>query len=406
MTERPEDPDPGLPGGLVRRRDWPASASRPVATPLQPSVVYASESPDQLDAQYAGELRGYTYAREGHPNAEVLAARIDALEAAPGPGLVTGSGMAAVTAVLAGLLSSGDHVVGGDQLYGRSLRLMTRDLPRLGIATSLADPTDAAAVAAAIRPQTRLILLEVLSNPVLRLADMEGILALARERGIPVAVDNTFTTPRGYRPFGHGADIVIHSVTKLLAGHADVTLGYVAARDPAHRRAIGDFAVTAGLTASPFDCWLAERGLYSFHLRYDRAEENAARLAAHLAALPGVRRVLYPGREDHPDHGRARALLGTRFGNMVSFELAGGRTAANALTRAMPDLAFAPTLGDVATTLSHPASSSHRALAPEARAALGISEGFFRVSVGIEDAGFLMRSFSAGAAAAHAAAGG
>jgi cystathionine gamma-synthase len=216
-------------------------------------------------------------------------------------------------------------------------------------------------------------------------------------------VDSTFSTPRAYRPLQHGADIVIHSVTKLLAGHSDVTLGYVAAGDAAHRKAIYDFAVTVGMTPSPFDCWLAERGLYSFHLRYDRAEENAVRLADHLAGLPGVKRVLYPLRPDHPDHNRAASLLGTRGGNMLSFELTGGRAAANALTRAMPDVAFAPTLGDIGTTLSHPPSSSHRALSPEARAALGISEGFFRVSVGVEDIDLLLRDFSAGIAAANAA---
>jgi cystathionine gamma-synthase len=281
---------------------------------------------------------------------------------------------------------------------------MTQDLSRFGILTSLADPTDAAAIEAAIRPETKMILLEVVSNPTLRVADMPGILALAKARGILVAVDNTFTTPRGYRPFDHGADIVIHSVTKMLAGHSDATLGYVAARDAGLRKAIYDFAVTTGLTASPFDCWLAERGLYSFHLRYDRAEENAAALADHLAGLPGVRRVLYPTRADHPDHNRAVAILGSRGGHMVSFEVAGGRAAANALTRAMPDLAFAPTLGDIGTTLSHPASSSHRAVAAEARARIGITEGFFRISVGVEDIGLLCRDFGAGVAAAARAA--
>lgn len=391
-----------IPPNLVRRTPWPSSVSRAVGTPLQPSVVYASETPDQLDMQYQGQAKGYTYAREGHPNAEVLASKIDALEGATG-GLIVGSGMAAVSAALMGLLQTGDHVIGGDQLYGRSLRLMTQDLNRFGIATSLADPTDVAAIAAAIRPQTRMILVEVVSNPTLRIADMEGIVRLARQRGIIVAVDSTFSTPRAYRPLEHGADIVIHSVTKLLAGHSDVTLGYVAARDPAQRKAIYDFAVTVGLTPSPFDCWLAERGLFSFHLRYDRAEENAARLADHISGLPGVKRVLYPLRPDHPDHNRAAALLGSRGGNMLSFEIEGGRAAANAMTRAMPEIAFAPTLGDVGTTLSHPATSSHRAMTHDARARLGISEGFFRVSVGVEEIGLLTRDFSAGIAAARSA---
>lgn len=383
----------------VRRTAWPESASRPLVTPLSPSVVYAAESPDALDAQYAGATPGYTYAREGHPNADVLAAKIDAMEGAQG-GLVVGSGMAAVTVAMLALLKAGDHVVGGDQLYGRSLRLMRDELPRFGIATSLADPTDADAVRAALRPETRMILIEIVSNPTLRVADLGAIAGLARDRGILLAVDNTFTTPRAIRPLEHGADIVIHSVTKLLAGHSDATLGYVAARRPEHRRAMYDSAVTMGLTPSPFDCWLAERGLQSFELRYDRAEENAVRLAEALAAAPGIRRVVYPLRPDHPDHNRATGLLGARGGNMLSFELEGGRAAANAFVRACPDIAFAPTLGDVGTTLSHPASSSHRALTPEARAAIGISEGFFRVSVGVEPSDLLIREMTGAAAAA------
>lgn len=385
------------PTSLVRRTGWPTSTSRPVVTPLQPSVVYASPDPDALDAQYA-EKTGFTYAREGHPNAVVLAQKIDMLEGAEG-GIITGSGMSAIGAVFLGVLKAGDHVVGGDQLYGRSLRLMTQDLPRLGISTTFADPTDVGAMRKALRPETRMILVEVMSNPTIRVADMEGIAALAKEAGVLLVVDNTFTTPRLYNPLAHGADIVIHSVTKLLAGHSDVTLGYVAAKDPALRTAINDANVTWGLTPSPFDCWLAERGLHSFDLRFERAEANAMKLAEALADCPKVKRVIYPARPDHPDHNRAMGLLGGRGGNMLSFELTGGRAAANAFTRAAPEVAFAPTLGDVGTTLSHPASSSHRGLTPEGRAALGITEGFFRVSVGIEEADLLIDELTRAAAA-------
>ncbi|MEO0991271.1 MAG: PLP-dependent transferase, partial [Pseudomonadota bacterium] len=177
------------------------------------------------------------------------------------------------------------------------------------------------------------------------------------------------------------------------SGHSDAMLGYVAAQDPAHQSAITGTAVTLGLTPSPFDCWLAERGLMSFPLRYDQAERNAAALADALSVLPGVRRVVYPGRHDHPDHNRAASLLGSRGGHMVSFEIDGGRAAANALVRGAPDIAFAPTLGDIGTTLSHPATSSHRALDPAVREARGMGEGFFRVSVGVEDADTLVGAF-------------
>ncbi|QFT63127.1 PLP-dependent aspartate aminotransferase family protein [Roseivivax sp. THAF30] len=376
-------------------------ASKPVVNGIQPSVVYASETPDALDDQYEGRAQGHTYAREGHPNADLVAsavARMEGMEA----GLTIGSGMAAVTAVLLGLTKAGDHVLGGDQLYGRSLRLMSEDLPRLGIETSLADPTDAAGFAAAIRPETKLALIEVVSNPTLRMADLDGIAEACRERGVILVVDNTFTTPAAIKPIEHGADIVLHSVTKLLAGHSDVTLGWVGAKDPVQRKAIYDFAVTTGMTPSPFDCWLAERGMMTFPLRFARAQETAERLAAHLARQKGVTKVLYPTRDDHPDRARAQGLLRGQGCNMVSFEIEGGRKAANAFTQGAADIAFAPTLGDVGTTLSHPASSSHRALSAERRAVLGMSEGFFRVSVGLEDPDALIAAFDAGLVAARA----
>ena len=389
-------------GSLMRPHALPESASTPVVTPLSPSVVYASETPDELDAQYEGSIHGYTYSREGHPNADVVSLRLDAMEGGQG-GVLTGSGMSAVSAVLLGLLKSGDHVVGGNQLYGRSLRMMKEDLPRLGIETSLADPCDVAAMAAAIRPETKLVLIEVVSNPTLRVADLDGIAALCKEKGVLLAVDNTFTTPRSIRPFEHGADIVIHSVTKLLSGHSDVMLGYVVAKDQAINDRLRVFAVTTGMTPSPFDCWLAERGMLTFDLRFDRAQATAKALADHLAGLEGVKRVIYPLRDDHPEQDRAIALLGTEGCNMVSFELEGGRAAANAFTRAAEGISFAPTLGDVGTTLSHPASSSHRALTPENRAELGLTEGFFRVSVGLEQPDALLSIFSDAVKAALAA---
>ena len=378
----------------IPRIHWPDSVSRPVAAPLHMSVVYASGSPDELDDQYEGRASGHTYSREGHPNAAVLAQRIAALEGAPNPGWVTGSGMSAVAAVMMALLEKGDRIVGGDQLYGRSLRLMAEELPRLGFDTALADPTDARAFSKAITPGTRIVLVEVVSNPTLRIADIPAIVSAAHEVGAIVVVDNTFTTPAGFKPFDHGADVVIHSVTKLLAGHSDAMLGWVCARDSDLQKRIETTAITLGLTPSPFDCWLAERGLHSFALRQVQARRTAAALADRLASLPGVARVLYPGRSDHPDRALAARLL-LDDGNMVSFELRGGREAANRLVRSMPEVAFAPTLGDVSTTLSHPPTSSHRGLTAEGREALGITEGFFRVSVGIEDTEQLVERFAA-----------
>ncbi|NCF49468.1 MAG: aminotransferase class I/II-fold pyridoxal phosphate-dependent enzyme [Bacteroidetes bacterium] len=395
------DQNPDRRQTLVRRSAIPQSASHPVATPLFPSVVYSSPSADALDAQYEGTLPGYTYAREADPNADILAEKIDWMEGAQN-GLITSSGMAAISAMFLGLLEAGDHILAGDQLYGRSLRMLTKDLPRLGFECDFADASTASTLAAAIRPNTRMIILEVVSNPTLRVADVAGIAALAKKHNLLLVVDNTFTTPAVFRPFEHGADIVIHSVTKFLAGHSDVTLGYLAARNPDHAAAIRDAAVTWGLTPSPFDCWLAERGLHSFDVRFAHAQANAAKIADGLANTPGMRQVLYPGREDHPDHALAHSLFNGNFGNMVSFEIDGARDAVNRFIAAAGAIPFAPTLGDIGTTLSHPASSSHRALSVEERAALGISEGFFRLSVGVEAAELLLSELQAALAAVTA----
>ena len=378
---------------IMRPFGLPQSASTPVVTPLSTSVVYASQSPDMLDAQYEGELPGYTYAREGHPNADALASRIDALEGVNG-GIVTGSGMAAVTAAIMGVLKHGDHIVAGDQLYGRSLRLLQNDLPRFGIDVTFCDATNANNIQKALRTNTKMVLVEAVSNPTLRVADLDGCSSFLEPKNILLAIDNTFTTPLSLRAVDHGADIIIHSITKLLAGHSDVTLGYVWAADQEVNKSIYDFAVTTGMTPSPFDCWLAERGLLTFPLRFEKAQENAQKLANALAEQEAVKRVLYPLRHDHPDIALADALLGGQGCNMVSFELTQQtREAANKFVQNTTGIAFAPTLGDVGTTLSHPASSSHRALTPDQREGLGISEGFFRVSVGVEDIKKLLITF-------------
>ncbi|MEO1238668.1 MAG: aminotransferase class I/II-fold pyridoxal phosphate-dependent enzyme [Pseudomonadota bacterium] len=385
----------------AKRWAWPGSVSKPLGSPIQPSVVYTTPGPDTLDDIYEGHADGFTYAREGHPNAAVVAARIAQMEGVA-QGLMTGSGMAAVGAVLLGLLKSGDHVIAGDQLYGRSLRLMADDLPRFGIDVSLANASDAQSIATAVTPKTKMLLIETVSNPTIRVADLDGVAAVAREAGALLVVDNTFTTPRAVQPIVHGADIVVHSVTKLLAGHSDATLGWIGTKDAGLMDAIERFAVTMGLTASPFDCWLAERGLLSFELRYDRAEANAAALAATLSETPGVKQVLYPMDPSHPDRQLAANILGNRGSHMVSFVIEGGRPEAQRLVEAVAgQIAFAPTLGDIATTLSHPASSSHRALSAEDQAAIGISEGFFRVSVGCEPLAHITDALVRGVTAAY-----
>jgi cystathionine gamma-synthase len=381
------------PKNVVRRTPFPESGTTPLVPPIVPSAVFVARDADHMNDVYEGRQRGFTYARESSPNAELLAAKIAALEGADAA-LITSSGMSAIAAILLGLLNAGDHIVAGDQLYGRTLRLATQDLPRLGFSTDLVDPTNLAAVERAIRPSTKLIVVEVVSNPLLRVVDIAALARVAAAHGARLIVDNTFPTPLALQPLKLGAHVVFHSITKMLAGHSDVTLGAVcAARDL--MAPIRDVVVTWGLTASAFDCWLAERGMNTLELRVTRAAASAAALADVLAAHPAVHHVLYPGRTDHPDHETAVTLFGRQFGNMVTFELNGGRDAVNRFMRALESIPFAPTLGDVATIISHPAVTSHRGLTADARDALGIREGTIRVSVGVEAFSALADEFRA-----------
>jgi cystathionine gamma-synthase len=388
---------------VVRRTPFPRSATSPLVPPIVPSAVFVARDADHMNSVYEGQEQGFTYGREGSPNAEMLAAKIAALEGAES-GLITSSGMSAVSAIVLGLLHAGDHIVAGNQLYGRTLRLVSQELPRLGFATDLVDATDVAAVEGAIRAKTRLLLVEVVSNPLLRVPDIAALAALARARGVLLVVDNTFPTPLAFRPLSAGAHIVFHSITKMLAGHSDVTLGAVCVTREL-TTPIRDAIVTWGLNGSPFDCWLAERGMNTLELRVARANANAAALADFLAGQPSVRRVFYPGRADHPDHAVARRLLGKQFGSMVTFELAGDRGAVNQFMHALGSIPFAPTLGDVSTIISHPAVTSHRGLTAAARDALGIREGTIRVSVGVEALPLLEDEFRAALAAVASVAG-
>ena len=367
---------------VVRRTPFPRSATTPLVPPLVASAVFVARDADHMNSVYEGQEQGFTYGREGNPNADLLAAKIAALESAE-HGLITSSGMSAVSAIMLGLLKAGDHIVAGNQLYGRTLRLVSQELPRLGFAIDLVNATDVAAVERAIRPNTRLVLVEVVSNPLLRIPDITALSAAARARDVLLVVDNTFPTPLAFRPLAAGAHVVFHSITKMLAGHSDVTLGAVCgSRDL--MLPIRDAIVTWGLNGSPFDCWLAERGMNTLELRVARGNANAAALADFLAEQPAVRQVFYPGRADHPDHAVAARLFGDQFGNMVTFELSGGRDTVNRFMQALRSIPFAPTLGDVSTMISHPAVTSHRGLTADAREALGIREGTIRVSVGVE----------------------
>ncbi len=366
---------------------------RPINPAIHQATVYAFDSLEDLERVYQGET-GYIYYRNGHPNAsalETLLAQLEAAEAAA----VSSSGMAAISALLLGNLKSGDHIVADQNAYGGTFALLTLDLPRFGLEVSFVDAQDLTAVEAAFKPNTRWLHLESLSNPTLRVADIRRLAKLGHSKGATVCVDNTFASPALLRPVSHGADVVVHSLAKYIGGHGAVMGGAIAGSakllDGA-RAALLRF----GGTIAAFDSWLALMGAKTLELRMQRHSSNALAVAQFLEAHPKVSRVDYPGLASHAQHDLARELFQHSFGGMMAFELHGGYMAASNFVKAISHaIPLAPSLADVSSTLSYPAATSHRALSPEARANIGVTDGLLRLSVGIEDPADILKEISA-----------
>ncbi len=358
------------------------SATQPVAPPLYQSVVYRFDSLEQLDGVYAGTTPGYFYYRYGTPNhhqLEQLVADLEGAEAA----VAAASGMAAFSATALGLLASGDHVIADRSLYGGTYTVLTAELPRFGVEVSFVDPDEPGALARAARPRTRLLLLETLTNPTLRVTDLPRLATEAHARGWLVCVDNTFTTPCLIRPLAHGADLVWHAASKYFGGQSQV-LGGVVAGSRALIERVRSCVIHLGIAGGAFDPWLATQGLATLALRMERCSQNAQRVAAWLEQQPAVARVHYPGLASHPQRALAERLYPDGCGGMLSFELRGGQAAAIAFLRRLRLIAFVPSLGDVTTTAAYPPAMSHRNVPPDALAAMGIGPGLVRLSIGIE----------------------
>lgn len=354
----------------------------PLAPPIFPSAVYQCDDPTQADGLLAGTIDGYVYLRDGHPNADWLAARCRELHGAE-RAIVCASGMSALSLALLAHVEFGDHLVVSSRLYGRSLRLLTEETARLGIASTVVDTCDLQATAAACNDATRWLIVETITNPTLRVSDLSALAELAHQYHARLLVDNTFASPIVCRPLEWGADLVLESLTKIMNGHSDVMLGALCGRAADWERVV-DVCAMWGLNSAPFECWLAGRGLATLAVRQARAESNALQIAQWLADQAAVSEVLYPGLASHPDHKLAARQFAGRYGTMVSFTLAGGLDAATRFIRASDQIVFSPSLGDLSTTLSHPCSTSHRALSPAQCDALGISPGTIRLSLGLE----------------------
>jgi cystathionine beta-lyase/cystathionine gamma-synthase len=389
------------PSSLTNEQEIPIMAkdfgsSRPLVAPLYQASVFALPDLDAYDRIHNGEETGFTYARDGHPNAHFLAEQLAAVEGASWS-VICGSGMAALTSICLALLKPGDRVVASNRLYGRTTQLLGQELGRFGVQSIFVDVSQPDQVRTALDKPAQMLLVETISNPLLRVSDLDTLGQLAQAKDCRFVVDNTFATPVLIRPLEHGADVVIESLTKMIGGHSDVTLGVACGKGDLLSQ-VSQVVSIWGLAANPFDCWLAQRGLATLALRMRAATANARSLADWLPQQPGVAQVIYPGRSDHPDHVVAKRLLGGQFGNMLCFELQGGRDAVNRFMRLAPNITFSPSLGHTTTTCSHPGTTSHRYVSPAERRRQGISDGLIRLSVGVEDVAQIQQDLAKGLA--------
>ena len=328
-----------------------------------------------------GQDKGFDYTRSSNPTRQVLEENLAAIESAD-HAISFASGMAAVDACLK-LLASGDHVVCGDDVYGGVTRHFDNVLSFYGLQFTYVDTTDPEAVRSAMTPKTRMLWIETPTNPLLKVTDMEAMVAVAREHGILLGVDSTFATPVFLRPLEFGADIVMHSTTKYLSGHNQIIGGVLATNSREIYDKMKFIQKTIGAVSSPFDCWLNLSGLKTLHLRMQRHEESAIQVATFLESHAKIERVLYPGLPSHPQHAVAKAQM-SGFSGMITFELTGGTEAGKQLMNHVKLCGLAESLGSVETMITHPASMTHADVPPKDRRRRGLTDGLVRLSVGVE----------------------
>lgn len=366
--------------------------------PIFPTSSYVFANAAQAAARFAGTESGNIYSRFTNPtvrNFEERLARLEGGEAC----VATASGMAAILATGMSLLKTGDHIVASRAIFGTTALLFSQLFARFGVETTFVTLSDYAAWKSALRPNTRLLFLETPSNPLCELADIAQVAALAHSHGAVLAVDNVFCTPALQRPLELGADLVLHSATKYLDGQGRCVGGAVVGSRALVAEGIYGFMRTAGPTLSPFNAWIFLKGLETLELRMRAHCAAALQLAEWLVAQPGVTRVYYPGLSTHPQHELA-ARQQRAFGGILSFELDGGQESAWKFIDAVRIISITANLGDTKSTITHPATTTHGRLTPEARIAAGINPGLVRVSVGLEDIHDLQLDFERGLNAA------
>ncbi|MFC7382784.1 trans-sulfuration enzyme family protein [Sphaerisporangium rhizosphaerae] len=370
----------------------PLNGSTPIAVPLYQTSGFVFDDP-AVFADGMGRPDGaFVYGRLSNPTVRALEEAVAGLEGGVGA-VAAGSGMGAINTVLFGLLQPGDHVIAQTALYGGTAASFSDLQERFGVSVTYVPQDDPAAAREAIRPETKLLYLETIANPMTQVADLPGMCAVAREAGVTTVVDNTFASPVLCRPLEHGADVVVHSMTKYLSGHSDVLGGIAVFADDAAHREVWSYATKLGATLDPFAAWLTLRGMQTLPLRMARHCDNTRSLATRLAEHPAVAAVHWPGLPSHPSYELAAKLL-PDFGGVFSFDLVGGRAAGERFMSSVRLALLAPSLGGVETLILHPATTSHRSLTAHELQRAGIGEGTVRVAVGIEHPDDLWADFA------------
>ncbi len=364
-------------GGQVR------TAFQETCEPLIFTAGYAYEAAEEAEARFKGESPGYQYSRLSSPTVSMFEERMAQLEGAP-VARACATGMAAVSAAFLGSLQTGDHIVSATALFGSCRYVMETLLPRFGITTTFVDGSDLSAWAAAMTPRTKLLFVETPSNPTLSIVDIAAVAKIADKGGARLIVDNAFASPALQRPMELGAHIVVHSSTKFIDGQGRALGGVILCRQDFLDENLNQYLRNTGPTISPFNAWLHLKSLETLELRMKQHCENAQIVADFLAQQKHVARVLYPFRPDHPQHNLAKAQM-DGGGGVVTFELDGGKPSCFKLANALGLIDISNNLGDTKTLITHPETTTHQKMTPEARAAAGVTSGMMRISVGLED---------------------
>ena len=348
---------------------------------LNSGFVY--DSPETAEKRFMGEDDGYIYGRYGNPTVTMFEERLALLEGAE-TAYAVASGMAAVFGALACQLKTADHIVSSKALFGSCYQVITGILPRFGITYTLVDGSDLEAWASAVRPETKCFFLETPSNPTLDVIDLAGVCEIAKKAGANIVVDNIFATPILQKPIGYGADVIVYSGTKHMDGQGRILGGAIVSTKKFKEELLKPFLRHTGPSLSPFNAWILLKGLETMKIRVEAQSDSALDVAEHLGATKAVTRVLYPHLDSHPQVALAKKQM-SRGGTVVTFEVEGGKAKAFDVLRKLRLIDISNNLGDTKSLMTHPASTTHRNIGPEARAMMGITEGMLRLSVGLED---------------------